>query len=90
MSAARTWAVTLRIVRQFRRDLRTLVLLFAVPTIVILLVGYLLRTSSGGIRLGLVDETGGAAAPPSSRSARPCPGPASPRTTCRGPRRRQR
>jgi ABC-2 type transport system permease protein len=63
MSAARTWAVTLRIVRQFRRDPRTLILVFAVPTIVILLVGYLLRTSSGGIKLGLVDETGGAAAP---------------------------
>jgi len=63
MSAARTWAVTLRIVRQFRRDLRTLVLIFAVPTVVILLVGYLLRTSSGGIKLGFVDETGGAAAP---------------------------
>ncbi len=63
MSAARTWAVTLRIVRQFRRDPRTLVLLFGVPIVVILLVGYLLRTSSGGIRLGFVDETGGAAAP---------------------------
>jgi ABC-2 type transport system permease protein len=63
MSAARTWAVTLRIVRQFRRDPRTLILVFAVPTIVILLVGYLLRTSSGGIKLGFVDETGGAAAP---------------------------
>ena len=63
MSLARTWAVTLRIVRQFRRDPRTLVLLFAVPTVVILLVGYLLRTSSGGIKLGFVEETGGAAAP---------------------------
>ena len=63
MSAARTWAVTLRIVRQFRRDPRTLVLLFAVPIVVILLVGYLLRTSSGGIRLGFVEETGGTAAP---------------------------
>jgi ABC-2 type transport system permease protein len=55
--------VTLRIVRQFRRDPRTLVLVFAVPTVVILLVGYLLRTSSGGIKLGFVEETGGAAAP---------------------------
>jgi len=63
MSAARTWAVTLRIVRQFRRDPRTLILVFAVPTVVILLVGYLLRTSSGGIKLGFVEETGGAAAP---------------------------
>jgi ABC-2 type transport system permease protein len=63
MSLARTWAVTLRIVRQFRRDPRTLALLFAVPIIVILLVGYLLRTSSGGIKLGFVDETGGTAAP---------------------------
>jgi ABC-2 type transport system permease protein len=63
MSIARTWAVTLRIVRQFRRDPRTLILLFAVPTVVILLVGYLLRSSSGGIKLGFVDETGGAAAP---------------------------
>jgi ABC-2 type transport system permease protein len=63
MSIARTWAVTLRIVRQFRRDPRTLILVFAVPTVVILLVGYLLRTSSGGIKLGFVDETGGAAAP---------------------------
>lgn len=59
----RTWAVTLRIVRQFRRDPRTLLLLFAVPVLVILLVGYLLRTSSGGIKLGFVDETGGTAAP---------------------------
>jgi len=63
MSIARTWAVTLRIVRQFRRDPRTLILVFAVPTIVILLVGYLLRTSSGGIKLGFVDETGGTATP---------------------------
>jgi ABC-2 type transport system permease protein len=63
MSAARTWAVTLRIVRQFRRDPRTLILVFAVPIVVILLVGYLLRTTSGGIKLGFVDETGGAAAP---------------------------
>jgi ABC-2 type transport system permease protein len=63
MSLARTWAVTLRIVRQFRRDPRTLILVFAVPIVVILLVGYLLRTSSGGIKLGFVDETGGAAAP---------------------------
>jgi ABC-2 type transport system permease protein len=63
MSIARTWAVTLRIVRQFRRDPRTLILLFAVPAVVILLVGYLLRSSSGGIKLGFVEETGGAAAP---------------------------
>ena len=63
MSIARTWAVTLRIVRQFRRDPRTLILVFAVPIVVILLVGYLLRTTSGGIKLGFVDETGGAAAP---------------------------
>jgi ABC-2 type transport system permease protein len=63
VSIPRTWAVTLRIVRQFRRDPRTLLLLFAVPVIVILLVGYLLRTSSGGIKLGFVDETGGTAAP---------------------------
>jgi ABC-2 type transport system permease protein len=53
----------LRIVRQFRRDPRTLVLLFAVPAVVILLVGYLLRSSSGGIKLGFVEETGGTAAP---------------------------
>jgi len=63
VSIPRTWAVTLRIVRQFRRDPRTLVLLFAVPAIVILLVGYLLRSSSGGIKLGFVEETGGTAAP---------------------------
>jgi len=63
VSIPRTWAVTLRIVRQFRRDPRTLILLFAVPAVVILLVGYLLRSSSGGIRLGFVDETGGTAAP---------------------------
>jgi ABC-2 type transport system permease protein len=63
MSIARTWAVTLRIVRQFRRDPRTLILVFAVPLLVILLVGYLLRTTSGGIKLGFVDETGGTAAP---------------------------
>ena len=49
MSAARTWAVTLRIVRQFRRDPRTLALLLVVPTVVILLVGYFYAWKKGAL-----------------------------------------
>lgn len=45
MSGRRVLAVAVRIVQQFRRDLRTLGLIIAVPLFVTLLVGYLLRES---------------------------------------------
>lgn len=45
MSSGRVWAVAVRVVRQFRRDPRTLALVIVVPLAVTLLVGYLLRES---------------------------------------------
>lgn len=45
MSSRRVGAVALRVIRQFRRDPRTLALVIVVPLFVTLLVGYLLRES---------------------------------------------
>lgn len=45
MSGGRIWAVAIRVVRQFRRDPRTLALVIVVPLAITLLVGYLLRES---------------------------------------------
>jgi len=53
----RTWAIALRIVRQFRRDPRTLALIIVVPALVLSLVGYLLRSTENSVSLAAVDET---------------------------------
>ncbi len=46
MSRRRVTAITVRILQQFRRDRRTLALLFGAPLIILGLLGYLLR---GGV-----------------------------------------
>ena len=62
MSWARIIAIFLRIVQQFRRDRRTLALMFTVPVAVTLLVGYVVRSSEASLLVAVVDETGGSTA----------------------------
>jgi len=62
VSWARIVAIFLRIVQQFRRDRRTLALLFTVPVAVMLLVGYVVRSSEASLSVAVVDETGGSTA----------------------------
>lgn len=57
MSAARTAAVARRLLRQFRRDRRTLALLFVVPLVILGLLGYLLRGSATQVKIGVVGST---------------------------------
>ena len=57
MSWRRILAISLRIVQQFRRDPRTLALLFTVPVAVTLLVGYIIRESETSLSVAVVDET---------------------------------
>ena len=56
MDVSRTLAIAVRIVRQFRRDPRTLALIVVVPVLVLSLVGYLLRNTSNSVSLAVVDE----------------------------------
>ena len=56
MDAGRTVAIAVRIVRQFRRDPRTLALIVIVPALVLSLLGYLLRNTGNNISLSVVDE----------------------------------
>ncbi len=58
MSARRTLAVTVRLLHQFRRDRRTLALLFVVPLVILALLGYLLRGSATPPKVGLVGDCG--------------------------------
>ncbi|HVD02177.1 MAG TPA: ABC transporter permease [Candidatus Dormibacteraeota bacterium] len=55
MSFSRVGAVTRRVIQQFRRDRRTLALLFGVPLIVLTLFWYLLRGGGGHTPVGVVD-----------------------------------
>ncbi|MBF6611540.1 MAG: ABC transporter permease [Chloroflexi bacterium] len=48
MSMARIWAITGRIIAQFRRDHRSLALLFVAPLVVMALLGYVFRAQEGG------------------------------------------
>jgi ABC-2 type transport system permease protein len=64
MDRRRTWAIASRIVRQFRRDPRTLALIVIVPAVVLSLVGYLLRSTETTVSLALVEETGPSALRP--------------------------
>jgi ABC-2 type transport system permease protein len=64
MNLNRIWAVARRIVQQFVRDRRTLVLVFFVPVAVILLLGYILRTSEGSTEVALIDRTVASATSP--------------------------
>ena len=55
MKANRVRAVTRRILQQFRRDRRTLALLFVAPLVILALLGYLLRGGGGHTAIGVVN-----------------------------------
>jgi ABC-2 type transport system permease protein len=55
MSASRVRAITQRLLHQFRRDRRTLALLFGAPLIILALLGYLLRGGGDVPKMGLVN-----------------------------------
>ena len=59
MSGRRIFAITTRILEQFRHDRRTLALLFVAPLVILSLLGYLLRGGGGAPRMGVVDEDSG-------------------------------
>lgn len=48
MSMSRIWAITGRIIARFRRDHRSLALLFVAPLVVMALLGYVFRAQEGG------------------------------------------
>ena len=56
MSLRRTLAISGRLLQQFRRDRRTLALLFVAPIVILSLVGYLMRNQSTSVRSAVVDE----------------------------------
>ena len=59
MSARRVGAITRRLMQQFRRDHRTLALLFGAPLVILALLGYLLRGGGDVPTMGVVDlDTG--------------------------------
>lgn len=58
MSVRRTFAVTRRLLEQFRRDRRTLALLFVVPLVILSLLGYLMRGTATPPKVGLVGDCG--------------------------------
>jgi ABC-2 type transport system permease protein len=67
MSARRVLAITLRLLRQFRRDRRTLALMFAVPLVILTLFALLLRGSGNLPAVGVVDQDRGPLGPAVAR-----------------------
>src|SRR2546421_492715 len=59
MSLERVRAITQRILQQFRRDHRTLALLFGAPLVILALLGYLLRGGGDVPQMGVVNLDGG-------------------------------
>ena len=59
MSAKRVAAITKRLLEQFRRDRRTLALLFVAPIVILGLLGYLMRGSSSSPSVGIANEDQG-------------------------------
>ena len=59
MSLRRVAAITRRLLQQFRRDRRTLALLFLAPLLILSLLGYLLRGGGGVPAMGVVNEDNG-------------------------------
>src|SRR5438552_16292844 len=53
MSGRRVGAITKRILQQFRRDHRTLGLLFGAPLVILALLGYLLRGGGDVPKMGM-------------------------------------
>jgi ABC-2 type transport system permease protein len=62
MSWFRIWAISLRIIRQFKRDHRTLALIFIVPIVLLSLLGVLINSTTT-IRLGVNDHDTGITIP---------------------------
>jgi ABC-2 type transport system permease protein len=59
MSGHRVRAITRRLLQGFRRDRRTLALLFVAPLIILGLLGYLMRGSSTAPSVGIANEDSG-------------------------------
>ncbi len=59
MSGHRIAAITRRLLQQFRRDRRTLALLFVAPLVILGLLGYLIRGSSSSPAVGIANEDTG-------------------------------
>jgi ABC-2 type transport system permease protein len=59
MSASRVRAITKRLLQQFRRDRRTLALLFGAPLVILALLGYLLRGGGDVPKMGVVNLDNG-------------------------------
>ena len=59
MSGKRIEAITKRLLQQFRRDRRTLALLFVAPIVILGLLGYLMRGSSSAPSVGIANEDQG-------------------------------
>ncbi len=59
MSGHRIGAITRRLLQGFRRDRRTLALLFVAPIVILGLLGYLLRGSSSSSAVGIANEDTG-------------------------------
>jgi len=56
MSGHRIAAITRRLLQQFRRDRRTLALLFVAPIVILGLLGYLIRGSASAPAVGVANE----------------------------------
>jgi ABC-2 type transport system permease protein len=59
MSGHRIAAITRRLLQGFRRDRRTLALLFVAPIVILGLLGYLMRGSSSSPNVGIANEDSG-------------------------------
>jgi ABC-2 type transport system permease protein len=59
MSGHRISAITRRLLQQFRRDRRTLALLFVAPIVILGLLGYLIRGSTSAPSVGIANEDQG-------------------------------
>jgi ABC-2 type transport system permease protein len=59
MSGHRIVAITRRLLQQFRRDRRTLALLFVAPIVILGLLGYLMRGSASAPAVGVANEDQG-------------------------------
>src|ERR1700682_2445822 len=56
MSGHRIRAITRRLLQGFRRDRRTLALLFVAPIVILALLGYLIRGSASSPAVGIANE----------------------------------
>ncbi len=59
MSGHRVAAITRRLLQQFRRDRRTLALLFVAPLVILGLLGYMIRGSSSSPAVGIANQDQG-------------------------------